>query len=186
MNGVALRRAPVEQPHRQAEIGLDHEIAVGRRGLRNGAEMDDGIEPAALQPVRQFGRRHDVGELALGEIAPFAVMAEQVANGDVGAARVIQRGHDVRSDKTGAPGHQQHSAPCPDCGMPALPQSRPAGNLGRRLGEDGWARRRRTLPPRRGAVTDRPNQRLRSHQRYEYKFRHITTPRRTRTTPGRS
>ena len=58
-------------------------------------------------------RRHDIGELALGEIAPFAVMAEHVANGDVGAAGVIQRGHDVRSDKTGAPGHQQHSAPCP-------------------------------------------------------------------------
>ena len=113
MNGVALRRAPVEQPHRQPEIGLDHEIAVGRRGLRNGAEMDDGVEPAALQPVRQFGRRHDVGELALGEIAPFAVMAEHVADRDVGAAGVIQRGHDVRSDKTGATGHQQHDVSLP-------------------------------------------------------------------------
>ena len=42
--------------------------------------MDDGLEPAALQPVHQFRRRHDIGELALGEIAPFAVMAEQVAH----------------------------------------------------------------------------------------------------------
>ena len=108
-----MRRAPVEQPHRQPEIGLDHQIAVGRGGLRNGAEMDDGVEPAAVQPGRQFGRRHDVGELALGEVAPFAVVAEQVANRDVGAARVIQRGHDVRSDKTGAPGHQQHEMSLP-------------------------------------------------------------------------
>ena len=64
-----------------------------------------------LQPVHQFGRRHDVRELALGEIAPFAVVAEQVADRHVGPARVIQRGHDVRSDKTGATGHQQHDIP---------------------------------------------------------------------------
>ena len=108
-----VRRAPVEQPHRETEIGFDHEIAVGRGGLGNGAEMDDGIEPAAVQPGRQFRRRHDVGKLALGEVAPFAVMAEQVADRDVGAAGVVQRGHDVRSDKTGAPGHQQHSAALP-------------------------------------------------------------------------
>ena len=71
---------------------------------------------SSRRPFSQSGssrRRHDVGELALGEIAPFAVMAEHVANRDVGAAGVIQRGHDVRSDKTGATGHQQHSVPCP-------------------------------------------------------------------------
>jgi hypothetical protein len=87
MNGVRIGRAPVEQPHRQPEIGFDHEIAVGRRGLGNRAEMDDGIEPAALQPVRQLGRRHDVRKLPLGEIAPFAVMAEQIADRDVGCGR---------------------------------------------------------------------------------------------------
>ena len=66
-----------------------------------------------FEPVHQFRRRHEVGELALGEIAPFAVMAEHVANRDVGAAGVVQRGHDIRSDKTGATGHQQHASPCP-------------------------------------------------------------------------
>src|SRR5882724_9542433 len=44
-------------------------------------------------------------------------MAERVANDDVGAAGVIQRRHDIRSDKTGAAGHQQHSIPCPDCAI---------------------------------------------------------------------
>src|SRR5438132_8580847 len=74
--------------------------------------MDDGVEPPALQPVHQLSRGHEVRKLALGEIAPFAVMAEHVADGHVGAARVVQRGHDVRSDKTGATGHQQHAVPC--------------------------------------------------------------------------
>ena len=52
MNGVRVRRAPVQQPQRQAEIGLDHLIAVGRRGLRDRAEMDDGVELAALRASR--------------------------------------------------------------------------------------------------------------------------------------
>ncbi len=68
--------------------------------------MNDGVELAALEPFRKFSRRHEIGEPALGEIAPFAVMAEHVADRDIGTARVIQRGHDIRSDKTGAPGHQ--------------------------------------------------------------------------------
>ena len=70
---------------------------------------------AAAQPVHQFGRRDQVGQLPLGEIAPFAVMTEHVADRHVGAAGVIQRGHDVRSDKTGAPGHQQHACPASVC-----------------------------------------------------------------------
>ncbi len=134
MNGVRVGGAPVQQPHRQAEIGFDHEIAVGRGGLRNGPEMDDGLQPAAFQPVRQLRRRHDVGELALGEIAPFAILAEHVAHGDIGAARVIQRGHDIRSDKTGPPGHQQHSVALPlmwhASFAPLLP--------GRQLGQPAW------------------------------------------------
>src|ERR1700675_4712354 len=64
------------------------------------------IMASSRRPFTQSGSCA-VGELALGEIAPFSVMAKQIANGDIGAARVIQRGHDVRSDKTGAPGHQQ-------------------------------------------------------------------------------
>jgi hypothetical protein len=75
--------------------------------------MDHGIQSAAFQPIRQFGRRHNVRELPLGEIAPFAVVAEHVADDHVGTTRVVQRGHEVRSDKTGAPGHQQHSLTLP-------------------------------------------------------------------------
>src|SRR6266581_8114564 len=134
-------------------------IGVGGGGFRNGAEMDDGVEPAALQPFRQVRRRHDVREPALGEIAPFAVMAEHIANRYVGVAGVVQRGHDVRSDKTGATGHQQHDIPCLDCAAPALPQSRPAGKWGGCRGGDDRARFA-AFTCREGAATDSTEQSL--------------------------
>src|SRR5690242_19145787 len=73
--------------------------------------MNHRIQPAALQPAGELCRRHNVGELALAEIAPFAVMAERVADGDIGAPGLVEGSHDIRSDKTGATGHQQHSVP---------------------------------------------------------------------------
>ncbi len=72
----ARRRAPVEQPQRQPEIGLHDEIAVGRGRRRNGAHMHHRVELAAVEPAQQVRRRHEVGELAAGEVAPFAVAAE--------------------------------------------------------------------------------------------------------------
>ena len=128
MNGVACAVHHSKQPHREAEIGLDDEIAVGRRGLGNRPHVDDRIQPAAVQPGGQFGRRHDVGELALGEVAPFVAVAEQVTHNDVRAARLVERGHDIRSDKTGPTGHQQHAAPYPVRGLSFAPV-RPAGNF---------------------------------------------------------
>ena len=95
--------------------------------------MDNRVKPAALQPVHHLRRRHDIGELAFGEVAPFAVMAEHVAHSDVGAARVIERGHDIRPDKTGATGHQQHDAPCPDLWKASFASLR----CGRQLGSCG-------------------------------------------------
>ena len=60
--GIDQRRcvggAPVEQPHRQAKIGFDHQIAVGRGGLRDRAEMDDRRRaggPSASPSVRAGG-----------------------------------------------------------------------------------------------------------------------------------
>ena len=39
------------------------------------------------------------------------VVAEHIAHHDIGAAGVVQRSHDIRSDKTGPAGHQQHYVP---------------------------------------------------------------------------
>ena len=73
--------------------------------------MNECIQPAALQPIHQLRRRNNVGELALGEVTPFAVMTEHIAHRHIGAAGVVQRGYEVRSDKTGPAGHQQHDIP---------------------------------------------------------------------------
>jgi hypothetical protein len=62
----------------------------------------------AAEPAHQLGRRHDVGELPLGEVAPLALGAENIAHGDVGAAGIVESGDHVRPDKTGPAGHQQH------------------------------------------------------------------------------
>ena len=48
------------------------------------------ITASSLRPSSQSissRRRHDVCELALGEVAPLAVTAEQVAHHDIAAAR---------------------------------------------------------------------------------------------------
>ena len=78
---------------------LDDEIAVGRGGRGDGAEMHDGVELAAVEPAHEVRRRHEIGELAGGEIAPFAVAAEAVIDDDVGARRLVEARHHVRSDE---------------------------------------------------------------------------------------
>src|SRR5262249_48174952 len=91
--------------------------------------MDHGIKPSAPEPIRQFGRRNDVGELTFSQVMPFAIVPEQIAHRDIRATGVVKRGYNIRSDKTGAAGHQQHSVPCLDLAPSDLPQSGAAGNL---------------------------------------------------------
>ena len=85
----------------------------------------------------KFGRRHEIRKLPLGEIAPFAVMAKQVANRDIGAAGIVQRGHQIRSDKTGPAGHQQHAVPCPWCRCQLCPSPARQATHDPASGEDG-------------------------------------------------
>ena len=121
------RRAPFEQAQRQAEIGLDDQIPVGRGGVGDGAEMDDGIELAALEPAEQLARRHHVGKLALAEIAPFLPAIERIVDHDVAVAGLVEARHHVRSDESGAAGDQKH--PERHLSRPPLPQSDRACNL---------------------------------------------------------
>src|ERR1700722_9632276 len=115
--------------------------------------MNDRVQPAALEPIPQLRGRNDIGELALGEVTRFAAVAKHVADGDDGAPRIIERGHDIRPDKTGATGHQQHDAPCPDlwdASFAPLRSDRQLGSCG--LVKTG-ARRSRDFTSGRGAVT---------------------------------
>ena len=105
-------RAPVEQAQRQAEIVLHHQVGVGGGGVGDRAHVDDGVELAAVQPIHQLGRRHQVGHPALGQIAPFGVvMAQQVVDDDIGGARLVEARDHVRPDEAGPAGDQKHDLP---------------------------------------------------------------------------
>ena len=60
--------------------------------------MNDGIKLSPFEPLPQFRRRHEVGNLAAGQIAPFVLGAENVADRDIGASGLIEVGDHVRSD----------------------------------------------------------------------------------------
>ena len=111
MNGVRVDGAPVEQPQRQAEIGIEHEVGVARHGVGDGAEMDDGVELAVVEPVEQLRRRHHVGELPLAEVAPFLIAAEMIVDDDVGAPGLVQARDHVGPDEPGPAGDQKHPLP---------------------------------------------------------------------------
>ena len=108
MNGV---RAAVHHSNRRSDsrkLFSMMAIAVGRSGGGDGAEVHDGVELAAVEPAQQIGRRHEFGELAAGEIAPFAVAAEHIVDGNVGAAGLVEARDHIRSDEAGPAGDQQH------------------------------------------------------------------------------
>ena len=83
------RRAPVQQLEREPEVVLEHEIGVGRSGVRDGAHVDDGIEFAAVEPGQQISRRNDVGQAALAQVAPLAARPDHVVDNDVGPAGIV-------------------------------------------------------------------------------------------------
>ncbi len=68
--------------------------------------MHHGLELAPVEPTHELTRRHEIGDLPGGEIAPFACTAEEVIDGDIGAPGFIEARDDVRSDKTGRAGDQ--------------------------------------------------------------------------------
>jgi hypothetical protein len=88
------------------EIGGEDEIAVGGGGVRDGTEMDDRSEFAAIEPADQFLRRHHVRELAFAEIAPFAGTAERIVNHNIGPPGLIEAGDQIGADEAGSAGDQ--------------------------------------------------------------------------------
>ena len=107
----ARSRAPVKELQRQAEIGVDDEVAIGRGGLRDRPHVKDGVELAARQPARQIGRRDEIGQPALLQVAPLAFGAEMVAHGDIAMPGLVEARHQVRSDEASPAGDQEHAVP---------------------------------------------------------------------------
>ena len=70
--------------------------------------MHHRIELTAVEPAQQVGRRNEVSELAAGKVAPFTVVAQDIADGDVRAPGLIEARDYVRPDEAGPAGDQQH------------------------------------------------------------------------------
>jgi hypothetical protein len=68
--------------------------------------VDNGIQPTAVQPFHQLGRRDEIGQLPFAQVLPLSVLAENVGDGDIGAASLVKAGDDVRSDEAGAAGNE--------------------------------------------------------------------------------
>ena len=127
--GRLVGRTPLEQPQRKPEVGAKNEVAVGRGGVGDRADVDDGVELAAVEPGEQVLGRHHVGELALRQIAPFAVRTEDIVDDDVAAAGLVEARHDVRADEPGPAGDQQHPNPPRRILRPSFARERPPVQL---------------------------------------------------------
>ena len=68
--------------------------------------MHDGVEFTAVEPPHQVGRRHEIGHLPAAEIAPFAVIAKAVVDGNIAPPSLIEAGNEIRSDEPGPAGNQ--------------------------------------------------------------------------------
>ena len=49
--------------------------------------MDHRLELAPVEPAHEVRRRDKIGDLAAGQVAPFAVAAEDIVDGDIGCVR---------------------------------------------------------------------------------------------------
>src|SRR5262249_2613609 len=105
------RRAPIQKLERKTKIGGEDKVGVGRGGIGDGAEMDDRLKLAAIEPSDKFARRHHVSDLAFAEIAPFTLFAERVIDHNIGVPRLVEAGDQIGPDKAGSAGDQQHSYP---------------------------------------------------------------------------
>src|SRR5262249_41587116 len=89
----------------------------------DGAEMNDRLELAAVEPADQLAGGHDVGELAFTQIAPFARVAKRVVNHDVGSPGLVKAGDQIGPDEPGSAGDQQHLSPPPSAALPLCPRA---------------------------------------------------------------
>jgi hypothetical protein len=92
--------------------------------------MDDGIELSAVEPAEQVGRRHHIRDLTLGEIAPLAVAAEHVIDGDIGPPGLVQGRDHIRANKPGPACDQKHPRPAVDWVRPSFARLRGDVQLG--------------------------------------------------------
>src|SRR5205823_3630745 len=102
--------APVEEPERKTKVRLHNQVAVPRRGVGNGPQMEDGFELAPLEPAHELAWRHDIEDAPLAQVAPLAGIAQNIINNDIASPALIKVSDQIRADESGASGDQQHHA----------------------------------------------------------------------------
>src|SRR5262249_29682264 len=79
--------------------------------IGNGAKMDDRIKLAAVKPPHEFIRRDDVGQTALGQIAPLVSGTHGVIDDNVGKSAVVKGCNKIGADESSSAGDQNHANP---------------------------------------------------------------------------
>ena len=81
--------APAPQRNRGVEVGRDDVVGVALGGRGVGAEMEHRLDlvAEAFEPGGEPFDRHDLEEVALGDVAPFVARAEPVDDNEIGAAQ---------------------------------------------------------------------------------------------------
>ncbi len=74
--------------------------------------MKHRLDPLAIavEPGEEPVDRHDLEEVALGDVAPFIARAEPVDDDEVGAAGPVELRRQHRADEPAAAGDHQHQA----------------------------------------------------------------------------
>src|SRR5262249_20839222 len=112
---------PVQKVEREPEIGGEDQVGIGGGRVGDRAEMDDGLELAAVEPAHQLAGGYDIGDLALAEVAPFVRVAERIVDNNVGAPGLVQAGDQIGTDEPGSPLDHKHPPPAATIASP-LPQ----------------------------------------------------------------
>jgi len=92
------------------EIVVDNQIGVGFGGRRYGAHVDDRFDVGGivLKKFEHVIRRHNIGQIAICDVAPFIAFAQPVANDDLAQATLFQRPNDIRAYESGPAGNYVH------------------------------------------------------------------------------
>ncbi len=89
--------------------------------------MDYRIELSSGKPSGEIGRKYKIGNPPLGQIAPLLVGAQRIVDDDVGPAGIVERCDNIRADKAGAAGHEDHAMRIMNCAVPAVKRTETSG-----------------------------------------------------------
>src|SRR5262249_57628825 len=112
---------PVQKVEREPEIGGEDQVGIGGGRVGDRAEMDDGLELAAVEPAHQLAGGYDIGDLALAEVAPFVRVAERIVDDNVGAPGLVQAGDQIGTDEAGSAPDPHHRSPAATIASPLPP-----------------------------------------------------------------